>query len=86
MVQHISWFSNVDYEIFLFFEEHDIGATAKVVAYNIGYDSNYVNRRLRALESAGLFSNDGGIYELTDFGREFIEGEVDEDELTDPDS
>ncbi|WP_396614109.1 MarR family transcriptional regulator (plasmid) [Haloferax sp. S1W] len=84
MVERVSWFSKVDYEIFLFFESHDIGATAKVVAYNIDYVPNYVNRRLRVLEDAGLFSNEGGIYELTDFGREFLAGNVDEDELPEP--
>ncbi|MUV57215.1 MarR family transcriptional regulator [Halogeometricum sp. CBA1124] len=84
MVQHVSWFSKVDYEIFLFFEDHDIGATAKVVAYNIDYSDNYVNRRLRVLESAGFFTNEGGVYELTDFGRDFLEGDLDEDNIPEP--
>ncbi|RLM40923.1 MarR family transcriptional regulator, partial [Haloarcula sp. Atlit-47R] len=44
----------------------------------------YVNKRMRVLESANLFSNENGIYELTDFGREFLAGNVDEDELPEP--
>ncbi len=84
MVERVSWFAPVDYEIFLFFEDHDIGATAKVVGYNIGYDSDYVNRRLRTLENASLFDNTDGIYELTDRGREFLAGDIDEDDLPEP--
>ncbi|RLM31507.1 MarR family transcriptional regulator, partial [Haloarcula sp. Atlit-120R] len=38
MVEIISWFSPADYEILLFYESHDIGATSKVVAYNIDYN------------------------------------------------
>jgi len=84
MVERISWFSPVDYEILMFFEKYDIGLTAKSLAYNIDYNRKYVNERMRVLESASLFSNDNGIYELTEFGREFLAGNVDEDELKEP--
>ncbi|WP_396614107.1 MarR family transcriptional regulator (plasmid) [Haloferax sp. S1W] len=84
MVERISWFSPVDYEILMFFEKYDIGLTAKSLAYNIEYNRKYVNERMRVLEDIGLFSNEGGIYELTDFGREFLAGNVDEDELPEP--
>ncbi|AFK18626.1 MarR family transcriptional regulator [Haloferax mediterranei ATCC 33500] len=81
MVERISWFSPADYEIFLFFEAHDIGATSKVVAHNIDYNDVYVNKRMRVLEDAGFFTNTNGIYELTDFGRAFLAGEVEAAEV-----
>lgn len=84
MVERVSWFSPVDYEILLFFEEHDIAVTAKSIAANIDYHRQYVNKRMRTLEDAGLFSNENGIYELTDFGRDFLSGDVDESELPEP--
>ncbi|WP_233511909.1 MarR family transcriptional regulator [Haloferax sp. Atlit-12N] len=85
MVERISWFKDgVDYEILLFYESYDIGATAKVVAYNIDYGQNYVNARMKMMERAGLFSNEEGVYELTDLGREFLAGDVGEDELPEP--
>jgi Mn-dependent DtxR family transcriptional regulator len=84
MVERISWFSPVDYEIFLFFEEHEVALTAKSLAHNIDYNRRYVNERMRVLENAGLFQNTDGIYELTDFGREFLAGEVDEADLPEP--
>lgn len=84
MVERISWFSPVDYEILLFFDDHDIALTAKSLAYNIDYNRRYVNERMRVLEDAGLFENTDGIYELTDLGREFLAGEVDEDDLPEP--
>ncbi|KAB1193641.1 MarR family transcriptional regulator [Haloferax sp. MBLA0076] len=81
MVERISWFSPADYEILLFFDACDIGATSKVVAYNIDYNDVYVNKRMRVLEDAGFFTNDNGIYELTDFGRAFLNGEVEVSEV-----
>lgn len=83
MVERISWFSPVDYEILSFFDTHDIWASAQVVAKNIGYNRRYVNGRLNELEKQGLFHSEKGIYELTDFGRRFLAGEVDESELSD---
>ncbi|ELZ95025.1 phage PhiH1 repressor protein [Haloferax mucosum ATCC BAA-1512] len=84
MVNRISWFSPVDYEIMIFYEQHDIAVTAKSIAANIDYHRQYVNKRMRVLENAGLFSNTDGIYSLTDFGREFLAGNVSEDELPEP--
>ncbi|RDZ65355.1 phage repressor protein [Haloferax sp. Atlit-12N] len=81
MVERISWFSPVDYEILMFYDEHDVGVTAKSLAYNIDYNRKYVNQRVRVLEDAGFFTNTNGIYELTDFGRDFLAGRVDADEV-----
>jgi len=84
MVERVSWFSPVDYEIFLFFEDHDILVSPKVIAVNIGYDRQYVYKRLRVLTEARLLEGEDGIYELTDRGREFLAGDLDEDDLPEP--
>ena len=84
MVERISWFSPVDYEIFLFFENHDILVSPKVLAENIDYDRQYVYKRLRVLTGAGLLESSDGIYELTDLGRKFLAGELNEDDIPEP--
>jgi predicted transcriptional regulator len=81
MVERVSWFSPVDYEIFLFYEEHDILASAKVVAANIDYDRQYVNKRLRKLEDSGLFESEDGLYRLSDEGRKFLDGRLSVDQV-----
>lgn len=83
MVERISWFKPVDYEILMFFDAHDIIATAKVVSVNIGYDRQYVSKRLNALADAELLQNDDGVFSLTDFGREFLAGNIDASDLED---
>jgi predicted transcriptional regulator len=81
MVERVSWLAPVDYEILLFYENHDIWASAKVVGANIQYDRQYVNKRLRELEMAGLFENDDGLYELSKVGRGFLSGDVSAKEI-----
>lgn len=84
MVERVSSFSPVDYEILLFFEEHDILVSPNVIATNIEYDRQYVSKRCRELMDFGLIEKDeSGLYELTNFGRDFLAGEVDAEELED---
>jgi len=84
MVERVSWFSPSHYEILLFFDDHDIRATANVIAENTGYDRSYINRRVRELQQASVLRNDDGIYELSKTGREFLSGELDASELKPP--
>lgn len=78
MVERISWFSPVDYEILEFFEDHDIVASPKVIAANIGYDRQYVSKRCRILVDREIFLQPSdGLYELSDVGRDFLYGKVD---------
>ncbi|MBP1985959.1 MarR family transcriptional regulator [Halolamina salifodinae] len=82
MVERVSSFSPVDYEILQFFEEHDILASPKVVAVNIDYDRQYVSKRLGELRDLDLLRKDeSGLYELTDYARSFLDGEVDPEKL-----
>jgi len=86
MVDAVEWFAKVDYPIMGFFESHDIQASPSVIAWNIGYDNDYVGRRLRALSTAGFLNRiDEGRYELSDLGREFLAGDLDADEVEDLD-
>lgn len=84
MVEYVAWFVPADFEILRFFEEHDIRATAKVVAENIDYKRKYVNQRLNILADGGLFENDGGVFHLTDYGRAFLAGEIDPGDVEQP--
>lgn len=81
MVERVSWFSPVDYEILMFFRKHDIILNAKIVAANIDYDRVYVNKRMRKLEKENILQNTDGIYELTDFGRKFLRGDIPPEDL-----
>lgn len=84
MVYRVPWFSPADYEIFIFYEKHDIAITAKSLAANIDYSREYVNRRMRVLEDVGLLDNENGIYELTELGRRYLAGNVGRDEMPEP--
>ncbi|ELY45781.1 phage PhiH1 repressor protein [Natronorubrum tibetense GA33] len=72
----------VDYEILLFFDEHPIQVSPKVVAANIDYDRQYVGKRCGTLADAGLLESVGtGLYALTETGHAYLEGELDVSEL-----
>lgn len=82
MVERVPWMSPIDYAILEFFEEHDIRATPKVIALNIGYDRQYTAKRLKKLSKAELLvKSEGGVYELSGTGRTFLAGELDADDL-----
>jgi DNA-binding IclR family transcriptional regulator len=87
MVERVDWLSPIDYEILKFYEEHDILASAKVVSANIDYSRNYANRRFSTLRQAGLLQKDEetDLYELTDQARKFLAGELNADNLNEPD-
>ncbi|ARS91926.1 phage repressor protein [Natrarchaeobaculum aegyptiacum] len=81
MVERVSWFSPVHYEILGFFERHDIWISARGLAKNIDYDRNYVSRECPLLVEHGLLQKEGTIYSLTGRGRAFLAGEIDPDDL-----
>lgn len=81
MVDRVSWFSPVHYEILDFFDNHDIWISARGLAKNIDYDRNYVTRECPTLVENGLLQKEGNIYSLTDRGRAFLAGDLDADDL-----
>ncbi|MHC3437914.1 MarR family transcriptional regulator [Natrialbaceae archaeon A-gly3] len=75
----------VDYEIMLFFDEHPIQASPKVVAANIDYDRQYVGKRCGTLADADLLESiDTGLYQLTETGRAYLEGDLEMNDLEEP--
>ena len=82
MVERVSWMSPVDYEIMLFFQEHPIQVSPKVLAANIEYDRQYLSKRCGRLVEAGLLESvDTGLYQLSESGKAYLDGEVDGSEL-----
>ncbi|MFC4449812.1 MarR family transcriptional regulator [Halorussus aquaticus] len=84
MVERVRWMSPIDYEILLFFEDHDILVSPKVLAVNIDYDRQYTSKRCRKLTQEGILEqDDSGLYRLSDKGRKFLSGDLDAEELED---
>jgi Mn-dependent DtxR family transcriptional regulator len=82
MVERVPWMAPVDYEIMLFFDEHAILVSPRVLAANIEYDRQYVSKRCRTLSEAGLLEVvDTGLYRLTETGHTYLEGDLDVSEL-----
>lgn len=53
-----------------------------VIAKNIDYTRNYVNKRMKKLRTAGLVERvDDGYYQITAKGRDYISGNIDAEEL-----
>lgn len=63
-------------------------ATPSVVAINIGMSSSHINRRMGLLEDAGLLEvvDERGYYRITDLGERLVLGQLDADDLEDPDA
>ncbi|ADD03886.1 homolog to phage PhiH1 repressor protein [Natrialba magadii ATCC 43099] len=63
---------------------HSIVSTPAVIEANIDYKISHVRTRLRKLDSAGLveyYDEDRGLYQITDRGRAYLNGELEADEL-----
>jgi predicted transcriptional regulator len=82
MRPRISWMNQCDNRILELLNETDIKLTPFVVAENIDYNRQYVNRRMRILATNELVENTGdGLYRITDRGRQYLTGELDKDDL-----
>jgi predicted transcriptional regulator len=64
-------------------EESGLILTPQVLAVNIDYSRHYVSERLALLLDAELVEKrDGGLYQITDRGREYLAGELGSEDLT----
>lgn len=71
------WMKPSDSAILNVLDQSGLRLSNKVIAVNTDYERHYVSRRCRALQDAGLiFRDEGGLYQLTPFGIEYLEGEV----------
>jgi len=78
--------TQADERILEFLHEKDIVASPSVVAANISYTNEYVSRRCRRLADAGLLQRvDSSNYRLTALGVRFLSGDMDSEELEEPD-
>jgi Mn-dependent DtxR family transcriptional regulator len=77
--------TQADERVLEFLYEKDIVASPTVIAANIDYTAEYISRRCRKLANAGLLQRvDPSNYRLTDLGRDFVDGDVDTDEIAEP--
>ena len=61
-------------------------ANPATVEANIDYKISHVRRRLRALQKGELveyYDEDRGLYQITDRGRAYLDGDLDADDLED---
>ncbi|ELY64204.1 hypothetical protein C492_06772 [Natronococcus jeotgali DSM 18795] len=67
----------VDDAILDLFHSKDLVLTPAIIAYNIHYSREEVNRRLVELESRGFVTKaERGKYRITRLGKQYIEGTV----------
>lgn len=82
MRPRVDWMTQADERVLEFLHEKDIVASPTVIAANIDYTAEYISRRCRELADAGLLQRvDPTNYRITDFGKRFLAGDVDVDEL-----
>lgn len=73
--QPSEWMLPVDDAILSLFHATDLVLTPSIVAYNIDYSRDEVNRRLTELEQRGFVEKvDRGKYRLTVLGKQYIKG------------
>ena len=74
--------TQADERVIEFLSEKDIIASPSVIAANIDYTAEYIFRRCRRLADAELIQRvDASNYRITDFGIEYLEGNVQAEEL-----
>jgi predicted transcriptional regulator len=83
MRPRVEWMTSADNRILEFLRDKEIVASPRVISVNIDYDRQYVSKRLRILAQNDLVDNiDTGLYQITDRGRLYLDGELEKDDLT----
>jgi len=81
----VSWMTKSDDAILELLDECGIAIPPRAIAFNIENVSRpTIDRRLPKLEEAGLverYDDPQGYTRITDFGRAYLTGEIDADEL-----
>jgi len=90
MIPSVEWLVAADSLILWFMSSAArwrLVASPSTVAINIGMSSSHTNRRMSKLEDAGLLEvvDERGYYRISDKGEAFILGQLDADDLEDPD-
>ncbi|MFP8954542.1 ArsR family transcriptional regulator [Natrialbaceae archaeon A-arb3/5] len=88
----VDWMTRADDAILEFLlnkGNHPIVSTPAVIEANIDYKISHVRSRLRELDDADLvayYDKNRGLYEITDRGRAYLDGELTADDLERTDS
>lgn len=78
--QPADWMLPIDDAILSLFHGTDLVLTPSIIAYNIDYSRDEVNRRLVKLEQRGFVEKvERGKYRITAFGKQYIEGSIQHD-------
>lgn len=88
MRKSADWMAHADERILEFLAEYgnhqpaQIAARLEGIGGGMDYHPNYVGRRCRKLAEYGVLRNIGnGVYQITEEGEQFLEGELDASEL-----
>lgn len=74
------WMLPVDDAVLSLFHATDLILTPSIIAYNIDYSRDEVNRRLTELEQRGFVEKvERGKYRITALGKQYIEGPASSD-------
>ncbi len=75
--QRADWMLPIDDAVLELFHSKELVLTPAIVAYNIGYSREEVNRRLRELEKRGFMTKvERGKYRITEFGIQYVNGSM----------
>lgn len=82
MRPRVDWMTQGDERILEFLSEKEIVASPSVIAANIDYTAQYISRRCRKLVEHGLLQRaDASNYCITEFGEDFLRGDIDAEDL-----
>lgn len=71
------WMLPIDDRVLNLFDSADLVLTPSIIAHNIDYSRDEVNRRLIELEKRGFVTRaDRGKYRITALGRQYLNGDV----------
>ncbi len=77
--------NQTDDRILELLEESDLILSPAVIAVNLDYTRNWVSRRISKLVEAGLIEQtNGAYYAISEKGRSYLSGEIDEEEIPPP--
>ncbi|WP_226022946.1 winged-helix domain-containing protein [Halomicrobium salinisoli] len=75
--QRAAWMTPMDDDVLRLFHSKGLVLTPAIIAYNIDYSREEVNRRLAELEDRGFVERvERGKYRITDLGTQYVEGSV----------
>lgn len=85
MRPRVDWMNQTDDRILEVLEESGLILSPMVIAKNLEYSRSWISERISKLENSGLIEEvDSGYYMISDTGIAYIEGEIDPDDIKNP--